>query len=377
VLRDSTRPLELTRSIQRLFPSADNEWIAAHHVRVAVAVKREDGGVDAIVTLGSRHDGRAYDRRDVSFMAGLASAAAGAWDRELGRTSTIRGVQDREEESAYECPRCGWVAASSPVPCGCRQGATLAGLPHRLAGKFLVERRLGTGGMGVVYLARDVALDRDVALKTLPEVRDGAAARLSREARAMAALNHDGLATLYGLERWRRTPVLVAEYFPEGTLADRLTRGPIAIHTALALGCRLADALVYMHARGVLHRDLKPSNIALTATGSPKLLDFGLATMIEDTGDYPAAGTPAYLPPEAFNGAVPDASFDVWALAVVLFESMAGRRPFSTGAASSRPVEWTPSPDLTRFFDRALSPSIERRFRTAADLRDALSLLAR
>src|SRR5258707_13213131 len=132
--------------------------------------------------------------------------------------------------------------------------------------------------MGVVYLAHDTALDRDVALKTLRNLRPHRVERLRDEARAMAALNHESLATLYGLEIWRGTPVLVVEYFPKGTLADRLSHGPLAPEDAIALGLQLARALAYMHARAVEHRDLKPSNIAFTPAGRVKLLDFGLAT---------------------------------------------------------------------------------------------------
>src|SRR4029453_5469271 len=131
--------------------------------------------------------------------------------------------------------------------------------------------------MGVVYVARDPALGRDVALKTLPAHRGDAIGRLRDEARAMAALNHPALATLYGVELWRGTPVLVVEYMTGGTLAARLATGPMSLAEIVALGVCIADALIYMHARGVLHRDVKPGNIGMTADGTVKLLDFGLS----------------------------------------------------------------------------------------------------
>ena len=207
--------------------------------------------------------------------------------------------------------------------------------------------------MGVVYLAHDTALGREVALKTLPARRDAQVARLRDEARAMAALNHPSLATIYGLEMWRRTPVLVVEYLAGGTLIGRLAQGPLPREEVLALGIRLADALTYMHARGVLHRDLKPGNIGLTADGAMKLLDFGLSA---DSGT--PAGTPAYLPPEALAGAAPDIAVDLWGLCIVLAE--AGGRRYQ---------------DLEAFFSRGLAPSREDRFQSSVEIREALAAL--
>jgi serine/threonine protein kinase len=230
-----------------------------------------------------------------------------------------------------------------------------ASLPRRLAGKFEVIRRLGAGGMGVVYLARDTALGRDVALKTLPAPRDGSVARLRDEARAMAALNQGSLATIYGLEVWRRTPVLVVEYLSGGTLADRLAHDSLPQAEVLTLGIRLAEALTYMHERGLQHRDVKPSNIGLTADGMTKLLDFGLSA---DAGTL--AGTPAYLPPEALDGAPPDTAVDLWGLSAVLLRAGGDR-----------------CGDLTAFFERALAPARDDRFQSAAEIREALLRLER
>jgi serine/threonine protein kinase len=339
-------------------------------VHLASGLKRRDGSLAAVAALGARRDAREFDRGDRWFVAGLTSAAASAWDREspagTGAASpAVRG----NGEAAFECPACGSVSGSTPLLCRCRRGAVLSALPHRLADKFLVERRLGAGGMGVVYLARDIALDRDVALKTLPMLRDGNVARLQREARAMASLNHEGLATIYGLEQWRRTPVLVVEYFPDGTLARRLSSGPLSPAATIQLGIRLADALAYMHARGVLHRDLKPSNIGLTPAGAPKLLDFGLATLTDGLDVSPLAGTPAYLPPEAHGEWLPDASYDLWALSIVLLEAIVGRHPLAAGPLDRTAIG---VPGLLAFFDRALAISPEHRFHTAGEFRQAL-----
>jgi hypothetical protein len=344
IVQDASGPIAFARDAEPfvLLPARDREWLEARDAILAVPVRRRDGLVAAVALLGPRRGGGAYDRLECWFIATLLTGAAALWsagDAPVGR-----------EDASFECGRCGLVSDAVPLPCGCAAAAGRAALPKRLAGKFMVVRRLGAGGMGVVYLARDTALHRDVVLKTLPAVRDGAVARLREEARAMAALNHASLATIYGLELWRRTTVLVVEYLAGGTLADRLARGVLAPDEIIALGISLIDALAYMHQRGVLHRDLKPGNIGFTADGTPKLLDFGLSA---DSGV--PAGTAAYLPPEALAGAPPDAAVDLWGLATVLLEAGGGS-----------------DPDLSAILARALAPVRAERFQSSTELRDAL-----
>ena len=160
----------------------------------------------------------------------------------------------------------------------------------------------------------------------------------------MAALAHGNLATILEQQSWRGTPILVCEYLHGGTLQHRLQRGPLSIDAALTLVLTLLDALDYMHRHDVLHRDIKPSNIGFTADGVAKLLDFGLAALVErsqargqDAAGAMAplastlAGTLGYLPPQAFEGGRPTPFFDHWALAVVLFEAIEGYHPFAEG----------------------------------------------
>jgi eukaryotic-like serine/threonine-protein kinase len=300
-------------------------------------------------------------------VAGLAAAAGLAWDAD-------RVAVDRldPEQPAYECVTCGIVHDARHLPCACGGEPTLAALPRRLGAKFLIERRLGRGGMGVVYLARDLAIGRLVALKTLPALRRGVAAHLRDEARAMAALRHDGLATIYGLESWRHCPVLVVEYFPHGTLAQRLTRGALTPAETRDLGIALARTLTYMHGKGVLHGDLKPSNVAFSASGAPVLLDFGLATLLEPGVDDPVvAGTSAYLPPETLGGAPASPAVDLWSLAVVLLEAVSGAGPVPAderSALMARVID----PDLATVLRGALESAPERRFRTSLELETAL-----
>jgi serine/threonine-protein kinase len=259
------------------------------------------------------------------------------------------------EEPAQVCVVCSFVASATALSCPrCPGSLTPIQLPLVLAGKFRLERELGRGGMGVVYLAIDTALERRVAIKTLPRVSVGESVRLRREARAMAAFTHPHLSLIFGIESWRGSPALVMEYLEGGTLADRLRRGLLTPEETAELARDLTGALALIHDEGLLHRDIKPSNIAFTRAGRPKLLDFGLAQMFVDrapalssaartparAGIAPSvsdlttvdrlgvAGTPGYMAPEARAGLSLDGSADLWSLGVVLFECLTGERPF-------------------------------------------------
>jgi Protein kinase domain len=355
LLQDSSGPVDLSRQglLFELLPSADRDWTIANGIELVTPVRRRDGTIAALVALGPRTGGSSYDRQDHVLLTTVCTAASVAWDTD--RRSVSVG------EPAYECPQCGIVADTPPLPCTCGAGERLAVLPRQLGSKFRVERRLGSGGAGVVYLARDLTIDRAVALKTLPRVSDKRVAQLHHEARAMAALNHDALATIYGLEIWRDIPVLVVEYFPDGTLEHRLGGGPIPVLAAIDLGLSVARGLSYMHERQMLHRDLKPSNIALTPTGKAKLLDFGLAMLADDDDARGTiAGTAAYLPPEAFRGEPAAPTFDLWAIATVLREATAGCRDGAVDA----------------FFARALARDVTDRFQTSVEFEAALTALA-
>ncbi|MCY4120040.1 MAG: serine/threonine-protein kinase, partial [Acidobacteria bacterium] len=217
-------------------------------------------------------------------------------------------------DAGDRCDACGGAWADAP-------------LPALVAGKLAVERRIGAGGMGTVYRARDIGLDRVVAIKTLDGVSAAGLAQLRREAQAMAASAHPGVAQVHGLETWRGRPLLVMEHLDGGTLAARLGRGPLAPGQAAWVVTAVAEALDALHAAGYRHGDVKPSNIGLTAKGAVKLLDFGLAE-ITGGGRPLGGGTVAYLSPEALGGRPAGAADDVWALGVVLCEMVAGRRPF-------------------------------------------------
>lgn len=339
-------PLHLTPDgeVFQLLPRAERDWLAERGTTLAAAVRPRDGVIAAIVLAGDTRNA-GFSRAERWFITTLVLAAAAAWPQPAAD-------DEPGEEPADECAGCGAVRPWSGSGCCGGAETTLAALPLKVGGKYRVVRRAGAGGMGVVYLARDETLEREVALKTLPALSDDAVPRLRAEARAMAGLNHPAVATIYGVEVWRGTPVLVLEYFPRGTLADALARGVLPVEAVVRLGIRLTDALAYVHARGMLHRDVKPGNIGFTRDFSAKLMDFGLTSAEE-----PAAGTRAYLPPEVLAGARPDRTSDLWALAIVLREACGG------------------DPRLEPVLRPALAPRRHERFRSAREMHEALERL--
>jgi serine/threonine protein kinase len=269
-------------------------------------------------------------------------------------------------------------------------------LPKLLLQRYEVRRRLGAGGMGVVYEATDTVLGRAVALKTLPRLSQESADRLMTEARTMAALSHTSLAVLFGAERWRGTPVLVMEYLVSGTLADRLRRSRLSPSAAVQLVRQLTAALEYVHNAGLYHGDIKPSNVGLTADDSPKFLDFGLSRALTETADgigaddnggpAPLGGTPAYLSPEVRAGEPVTAAMDLWALGLLFCESLLGKHPALT-ASSPRELQRDLgkamnelstfiAPELCAIIAALLTTDPRQRLSTASELRRALDALS-
>jgi serine/threonine-protein kinase len=275
--------------------------------------------------------------------------------------------------------------------CDCGGETVPAAIPAVLNGKFRLEKVAGRGGMGVVYAARDLSLGRAVALKTLPRLSADLSLRLRQEARAMASLMHPHLALIFGAETWRGVPVLVLEYLAGGTLADRMS-GRLAAAEAVAVARDVALALQALHREGLVHRDVKPSNVGFTERGVVKLLDFGLAQLLEPGGGTalggpvvrPGAraeltphdrvvGTPLYLSPEALAGRPPSPAQDAWALGLVLHEAIAGRHPCHDGGGDVRwsdlgrtppdVREWAPDcpPGVARLLGELLAADPRRR----------------
>src|SRR6516225_4118053 len=229
-------------------------------------------------------------------------------------------------------------------------------------GPYEVVGALGAGGMGEVYRARDIKLNREVALKVLPEAfaKDAERmARFQREAQVLASLNHPNIAAIYGLEESGDVRALVMELVEGPTLSERIgsvgaglvpdqgrpQRVPLQIDESLQIAKQLAEGLEYAHERGVIHRDLKPANIKVTPDGTVKVLDFGLAKALadpapaSDPADSPTLtigrtvagvilGTAAYMSPEQAQGKPLDKRTDIWSFGIVLYEMLIGKPPF-------------------------------------------------
>jgi len=227
-------------------------------------------------------------------------------------------------------------------------------------GHYTIKRLLGEGGMGVVYLALDTTLGRDVALKAVaPRFTDDPARRdrLRREARAAAALTHPNIATVYALEEIDGQVYIAGEFVPGATLRDELRHGAMPAARVIATGLALARALAAAHERGIIHRDLKPENVIRTPAGEIKILDFGLARVASAgvpgpaTADHAAMGTPAYMSPEQIRGDAVDFRSDLFSLGVVLYELATGAAPFAGPDAAStlaRILESDPVPLVDR-----------------------------
>jgi serine/threonine protein kinase len=270
-------------------------------------------------------------------------------------------------------------------------------------GSYEIRGALGVGGMGEVYRARDTRLHRDVALKILPErfaSDPDRLARFHREAHTLASLSHPNIGAIHGLEEDSRSKLhaLVLELIEGPTLADRLVHGPLSLDEAVPIARQLVDALDAAHEKAVIHRDLKPSNIKVRDDGTVKVLDFGLAKMLDASGAADASlaptitspavtgpgvvlGTAAYMAPEQARGKMADARADIWAFGVVLYEMLTGVRPFEGETVSevisevlkSEP-DWTripaeTPPALRRLLRRCLHKDRGQRLRAIADAR--------
>jgi len=240
-------------------------------------------------------------------------------------------------------------------------------------GHYRILEKVGAGGMGVVYRARDEQLDRDVALKVLPSgtLSDDTARRhFRKEAMALAKLNHPNIETVYEFGTQDGMDFLVMEYVPGKTLADRLIRGTLPEKEVIALGIQIAAALEEAHERGIVHRDLKPANIAITAKGRAKILDFGLAKLLQPvsegtteffTDSQAAAGTLPYMPPEQLMGDPVDARADIYTIGAVLYEMATDRRAFPEVLTSRLMDAILHQPPVT---PRALNPRMSTALET-------------
>ena len=283
--------------------------------------------------------------------------------------------------------------------CTLRPDVTLAA--GTKLGPYEIVSPLGAGGMGEVYRARDAKLNRDVAIKVLPEAvaKDTERlARFRREAQVLASLNHPHIAAIYGLEEAGGIEALVLELVEGETLAERIAGGPVPVDEALEIARQIARALEAAHEKGIVHRDLKPSNVKLDPAGQVKVLDFGLAKALSSDGSSPDVtssptltaaatqagviiGTAAYMSPEQARGKSVDKRADIWAFGTVLYEMLTGRKTFegetvsdTLAAVLTKDPDWGTLPAATpasvrRVLRRCLDRDPKTRMHDVADAR--------
>jgi serine/threonine protein kinase/Tol biopolymer transport system component len=270
-------------------------------------------------------------------------------------------------------------------------------------GQYEILSPLGAGSMGEVYRARDLRLDREVAIKVLPQLVSSEPERLIRfetEAKAAAALNHPNILSVYQMGTHEGVPYMVSELLEGKTLAETLRSGPLPLGEAIRVGIQIARGLAAAHEKGILHRDLKPENLFITKDGRIKILDFGLAKVIPEkeppaelaatvTRFGLAVGTVGYMSPEQVRGQAIDQRSDIFAFGAILYEMVMGKRTFlrQTEADTISAIlhEEPPpisqlSPDtplaIERIIRRCLEKNPERRFQSASDLAFALDALS-
>ena len=278
--------------------------------------------------------------------------------------------------------------------------------PDTRLGHYDVTALIGAGGMGQVWQATDTQLNRQVALKILPDAfaaDPDRLARFTREAQILASLNHPGIAAIHGIEEAEGTRALVLELVEGPTLADRIAKGPIPVDEALPIAKQIAEALEAAHEAGVIHRDLKPANIKVREDGTVKVLDFGLAKAFQPDVSDPnmslsptisltaaatqmgmVIGTAAYMAPEQASGKTVDKRADVWAFGVVLYEMLTRTRPFVGDDVSKTLAhviaidpDWSALPKnvppvLGTFLRGCLEKNLKQRVQAIGDVRLAM-----
>ena len=364
------------RSVLDQLPDDERRALVASETEVLIGVAGPGDTVEGLLVLGVKRSEEPYSREDLNLLATVALNLRAALPVSV---------------TTEECDSCGLSYPSGTGRCS-SDGTVLerSDTPRLLADRYAIERRLGRGGMGTVYAARDTQLNRIVAIKLLRERVQSASAleRCRREAQAAAAFAHPNVVTIHDMRLTADgRPFLVMELLKGRTLREALSDGPMTSPQIRHVFEGVCAALETAHAGTLVHRDLKPENVFLMSGAADacgvKLLDFGISTFVnsDETTSRSGAlqGTPEYASPEQIRGEVPNASWDIWALGVMAFESVVGVRPVACVSvalsADARTVDgrWSEpalqrlTPELAAFFGRALAVDAGARPRTPAD----------
>ena len=368
------KPLEVPQTssgwLREQLPPADTEFLRREAIHLIVPVATGADRREALLVLGRRRSEEPYAREDVDLLVAIAVSLGLLLDRPAG-VATMR--VDRFEE----CPQCGICYDIGAIQCT-QDGTGLRPviLPRQLDGRYRLERRLGQGGMGTVYAAVDTELERRVAVKLIREDLVGSASaadRFRREARVAAGFSHPNVVVIhdFGIVAGTRA-YLVMELLDGLTVRQRLTRdGRFSGPQTLEIVRDVCRALEAAHSRQLVHRDLKPENIVVTRTAereSAKVLDFGIAKFFSseaelltgDTAPGVLVGTRGYMSPEQLRGGQAGPAWDLWALAVTMYEMLVGVHPFEGKPRTDI------SPGWQVFFDKAFAPDPQARPQSAA-----------
>ncbi|MFB3924217.1 MAG: protein kinase [Terriglobia bacterium] len=349
LVRVLEKPLEIPHSesgwLQQQLAHEETDFLRRTRIDLLVPIATDPDRGGALLALGAKRSEEPYTREDQDVLMAIAASMALLLDRPMPATAPL-GL------TFQECPECGSCHDTATQFCP-QEGAKLrlVRLPRQLVGRYRLEQRRGRGGMGAVYEATDLALERRVAVKVVREDLVGsaeAAERFRREARAVASFSHPNVVTIYdfGLANDSRA-FLVMELLEGSTLRELLCReNALLPHRALEVLRGVCAAVASAHRRMLIHRDLKPENIFLARQESgevAKVLDFGIAKFLPSessdtsyTGGAVVLGTLPYTCPEQLRGEPVQPFWDLWALAVIAYEMLTGARPF----AGSGPAEW-------------------------------------
>jgi hypothetical protein len=404
MLRWSDEPLEIVlndpRSPARRLPAEEREWLECTGAVLLVPVLGQERALIAVIALGERRSEEAYTGEDRQLLASIAAQMGLGFDvARFRRRGTATDITDSDRtrittaviESMMECPRCGRCDESKVSMCPADGVAMrpVPSVPRTVDNKYRIEQLLGRGGMGAVYRARDMRLDRLVALKVVraellsdPEARR----RFRREAQIVARLQHPSIVAVFDYGTFADGGAyLVMELIRGEDLRHVLQReGRLASEESMGILTAVCSAIGAAHREGVLHRDLKPENILLPSGGGPaKVLDFGVAKLVGDEprddrpDDAPGevrtaltaagmiVGTPAYMAPEQFHAVPADARTDVFSLGVVAYEMLSGELPFGRGTlaevvlAQSRGVPAMPGGIIPQAAERAIRTALD------------------
>ncbi len=339
------KPLEVPQTesgwLQQQLPHEETEFLRQARIDLLVPVTTDPRHTQALLALGTKRSEEPYSGEDQDLLVTIAASLAILLEKPPTATAPRTDIFE-------ECPQCGSCYDSGSSQCA-KEGARLLPviLPRLLEGRYLLQRRLGRGGMGTVYAASDGLLERRVAVKVIRDNLVGsaeAAERFRREARAAASFTHPNVVTVYdfGVASGTRA-FLVMEILEGSTLRERLkVEKRFATEKLLCVVRDLCAALGAAHRRRLVHRDLKPENVFLVSSESgevAKILDFGLAKFVAgpnedrtcDTATGAILGTVRYMSPEQREGQSADQGWDIWALAVTTYEMLTGCYPFDDG----------------------------------------------